>query len=34
MTRSKTYTPELREDAVKLGLTQGLTLADAALPLY
>ena len=33
MTRSKTYTPELREEAVKLVLTQGLTLEDAALRL-
>lgn len=33
MTRSKTYTPELREEAVKLILTQGLTLEDAALRL-
>ena len=32
MTRSNTYTPELREEAVKLVLTQGLTL-DAALRL-
>jgi len=31
MKRSKTYTPELREEAVKLVLTQGLTLEDAAL---
>ena len=33
MTRSKTYTPELREEAVKLVLTQGLTLDDAAVRL-
>ncbi|WP_308921162.1 IS3 family transposase [Janthinobacterium sp. J1-1] len=33
MTRSTTYTPELREEAVKLVLTQGLTLEDAALRL-
>ncbi|WP_426116937.1 transposase [Massilia sp. PWRC2] len=33
MARSKTYTPELREEAVKLVLTQGLTLDDAALRL-
>ena len=33
MKRSKTYTPELREEAVKLVLTQGLTLEDAALRL-
>lgn len=33
MTRSKTYTPELREEAVKLVLTQGLTLEDASLRL-
>jgi len=30
MKRSKTYTPELREEAVKLVLTQCLTLKDAA----
>lgn len=30
MKRAKTYTPELREEAVKLVLTQGLTLDDAA----
>ena len=30
MKRSKTDTPELREEAVKLVLTQGLTLEDAA----
>lgn len=30
MKRVKTYTPELREEAVKLVLTQGLTLDDAA----
>ena len=33
MTRLKTYTPELREEAVKLVLTQGLTLDDAAVRL-
>lgn len=33
MARLKTYTPELREEAVKLILTQGLTLEDAALRL-
>jgi transposase len=33
MKRSKTYTPELREEAVKLVLAQGLTLEDAALRL-
>ena len=33
MTRSKTYTPELREESVKLVLTQELTLEDAALRL-
>jgi len=33
MKRSKTYTPELREEAVKLALTQGLTLEGAALRL-
>lgn len=33
MTRSKTYTPELWGEAVKLVLTQGLTLDDAALGL-
>ncbi|CUI06329.1 InterPro IPR002514 COGs COG2963 [Janthinobacterium sp. CG23_2] len=33
MARSKAYTPELREEAVKLVLTQGLTLDDAALRL-
>jgi transposase len=33
MTRSKTYTPDLREEAVKLVPTQGLTLEDAALRL-
>ena len=33
MKRSKTYTPELREEAVKLVLTQGLSLEDAALRL-
>ena len=31
MKRSKTYTPELREEAVKLVLSHGLTLDDAAL---
>ena len=31
MTRSTTYTPELREEAAKLVLTQGLALEDAAL---
>ena len=31
MTRLKTYTPKPREEAVKLVLTQGLTLEDAAL---
>jgi transposase len=30
MKRTKTYTPELREEAVKLVLAQGLTLEDAA----
>ena len=30
MKRSKTYTPELREEAVKLVLAQGLTLDEAA----
>ena len=30
MKRQKTYTPELREEAVKLVLTQGLTLDDAS----
>ena len=30
MKRLKTYTPELREEAVKLVLTQGLTLDEAA----
>jgi transposase len=30
MKRAKTYTPELREEAVKLVLTQGLTLDDAS----
>ena len=30
MKRTKTYTPELREEAVKLVLVQGLTLEDAA----
>lgn len=29
-TSKKTYTPELREEAVKLVLAQGLTLEDAA----
>ena len=33
MTRSNAYTPELRDEAVKLVLTQGLTLDDAALRL-
>ena len=33
MKRLKTYTPELREEAVKLVLTQGLTLEEAALRL-
>lgn len=33
MTRSKTNTPELQQEAVKLVLTQGLTLEDAALRL-
>lgn len=33
MTRSKTYTPELRKEVVKLVLTQGLTLEDASLRL-
>lgn len=33
MARSKAYTPELREEALKLVLTQGLTLDDAALRL-
>ena len=33
MTRSNTYTPELREEAVKLVLSQGLTLEDASLRL-
>jgi transposase len=33
MKRSRTYTPELREEAVKLVLAQGLTLEDAALRL-
>lgn len=30
MKRAKTYTPELREEAVKMVLTQGLTLDDAS----
>lgn len=30
MKRTRTYTPELREEAVKLVLAQGLTLDDAA----
>jgi transposase len=30
MKRTKTYTPELREEAVKLVLAQGLTLEGAA----
>jgi transposase len=29
MTKSRTYTPELREEAVKLVLAQGLTLDEA-----
>lgn len=29
MKRTKTYTPELREEAVKLVLAQGLTLEEA-----
>jgi transposase len=33
MTRSKTYTPEFREEAVKVVLSQGLTLEEAALRL-
>lgn len=33
MTRSKTYTPEFRQEAVKVVLSQGLTLEDAALRL-
>jgi transposase len=33
MTRSNTYTPELREEAVELVLTPGLTLEDAAVRL-
>jgi transposase len=33
MKHSRTYTPELREEAVKLVLTQGLTLEDAAMRL-
>ena len=33
MTGSKTYTPELREEAVKLVLTQGMTLENAAVRL-
>jgi transposase-like protein len=33
MKRSETYIPALREEAVKLVLTQGLTLEDAALRL-
>lgn len=33
MTRSNTYTPELREEAVKLVLAQGLTLEEASLRL-
>ncbi|WP_167389682.1 hypothetical protein [Janthinobacterium svalbardensis] len=32
MTRSKTYTPALREEAVKLVRTQGLTLEGATAP--
>jgi transposase len=31
MKQLKTYTPELREEAVKLILAQGLTLEEAAL---
>ena len=30
MKRTRTYTPELREEAVKLVMAQGLTLEDAA----
>jgi transposase len=30
MTKPRTYTPELREEAVKLVLAQGLTLGEAA----
>jgi transposase len=30
MKRTRTYTPELREEAVKLVLAQGLTLEEAA----
>lgn len=30
MKRQKTYTPELREEAIKLVLTQGLTLDDVS----
>jgi transposase len=33
MTRSQTYTPELHEEAVKLVLTQALTMESAALRL-
>ena len=33
MTRSKTYTPEFRQEAVKVILSQGLTLEEAALRL-
>jgi putative transposase len=33
MTKLKTYTPELREEAVKLVVTQGLTIDEAALRL-
>ncbi len=33
MTKLKAYTPELREEAVKLVLTQGLTIDEAALRL-
>lgn len=33
MTRSKTYTPEFREESVKVVLSQGLTLEEAALRL-
>ena len=32
MKKLKTYMPELREEAVKLVLTQGLTIDEAALP--
>jgi transposase len=33
MKKLNTYTPELREEAVKLVLTQGLTIDEAALRL-